>query len=33
MINLRAPLINMEGAVNIVGALTVDGMAPMLVPA
>jgi hypothetical protein len=31
--NITAPIINMTGVVNIVGALTVDGMAPMLLPA
>jgi type VI secretion system secreted protein VgrG len=32
-ISLTAPVINLTGVVNIAGALTVDGMTPMLLPA
>jgi type VI secretion system secreted protein VgrG len=32
-INHTAPVINLNGVVNIVGGLTVDGMVPMLLPA
>jgi phage baseplate assembly protein gpV len=31
-INITAPTINLTGVVNITGALTVDGMVPMLIP-
>jgi len=32
-INIEAPVINLTGEVNVAGALTVDGLAPMLTPA
>jgi len=32
-INIVSPIINITGVVNITGALTVDGMVPMLLPA
>jgi type VI secretion system secreted protein VgrG len=32
-VNITAPTINLTGVVNVIGALTVDGMVPMLLPA